>query len=280
MCASTVPNEKAQIYKLITDKVSNSTNKTTANFKLPAGDISSARLRVKAYNDDPVDRHTVHLRIDGIGGDIAYFFTDNIADGFIPPKGKKEWVFDLNKSYAIHVKRDARLKTQGKSSFSPVEDSYNIQDISFLNMLNRPGEHVLNCWIDATDKSAPGSVVSVELIINTGKAAGGSDMNVQNIKSDMLNDLRVQLAVQKLKRFAGQKQFKGYEFVIGQSVAVPYIGRESLSDLGDEGFLIRTVPNSGKPKIVVTGTDYQGVAYGVFRLVRIMLSSPESLPHT
>jgi len=98
------------------------------------------------------------------------------------------------------------------------------------------------------------------------------------IVSDLESDPRVALGLERLRPFVDEEPFSAYVYVIGQEVAKEFLAEADRSALGPEGFLIRTVTRQGQPRIVVTGADPQGIAYGVFRLVRTMLSAPDRLP--
>ncbi|MHB1456358.1 MAG: alpha-glucuronidase family glycosyl hydrolase, partial [Armatimonadota bacterium] len=246
-------------------------NKAVVKFHLPKTPMSSAKLKLTAYNGDPERRLTPELYINGVGGKIAYTVADNIADGFIPSKQTRTWTFDLSKKYGILTKRGT---PSGKNpSYVPIQDSEKILDTNFMEILSRSGEHTLSCWIDA-----PGSKVSAELIVEHKRLTGGRSMNaLQNIQADTINDIRIKLCVNKLRKIAGQLQFSHIKFIIGKNITEPIIGKPDLSDLGNEGFYIKSIKKSDKLIIIVTGNDNQGIAYGVFRLARIMLSSPDQL---
>ncbi|HJN17831.1 MAG TPA: alpha-glucuronidase family glycosyl hydrolase [Armatimonadota bacterium] len=111
-------------------------------------------------------------------------------------------------------------------------------------------------------------------LVATTLAAGADDAR---IVSDPVDDLRLEVAVERLRSAAVDASTSAYTYVIGQDAASDYVPEGDLAGLGPEGFLIRTVPHADGPRVVVTGTNYQGIAYGVFRLARIMLSAPERL---
>lgn len=247
-------------------------NRAEVRFKLPQKQMISAKLKLTVYNGDPERRLTPELYINGVGGKIAYTITDNVADGFVPSKQTRTWTFDLNKDYSILIKRGTQ---SGKNStYVPIQDSERILDTNYLQILSRSGEHTLLCRMDAQ-----GSKVSAELIIEYSKSVKNAQITTpQNIQTDAPDDIRIKLAVSKLKKLTKQTQFSHIIFIIGKKITEPIIGKPDLNDLGNEGFYIKSIKKSDKLIITVTGSDNQGIAYGVLRLVRIMLSAPDQLP--
>jgi hypothetical protein len=98
------------------------------------------------------------------------------------------------------------------------------------------------------------------------------------IVCDLEGDPRIALALERLRPLLAEQPYASYVYVIGREVAKEFWGSPDLSDLGKEGFLIQTVARRGQRYVVVTGAEVQGIAYGVFRLVRTMLSAPQRLP--
>lgn len=261
-----VEKDGVLVYNLMTNTTSNFSHQATAKFALPTTEIASARLRVTAVNDDAKYRRSVHLEIDGIGDDISCSMAKTMTDGYIAPKESKSWEFDLSRRYRmlVHVGR----------RFIPARLSESV--VSYVDTLRRSKDHSVKCWVSASDKDAPNSRVSVELIVTPGKAPAARTTKLA-ITSDVASDPRVSIALDKLRDAIGDGAFAGYRYVIGKSVAKPYVKQSEIAGLGSQGFVIKTVAKGKTRTIVVTGSDSQGIAYGIFRLARIMLSAPQKV---
>lgn len=266
--ATCISASETNVIQLMQNQPMTTKNSVITKFKLPEKQMTSAKLKLTVYNGDPEQRLTPELYINGVGGKIAYTISDNVADGFIPSKQTRTWTFNLGKDYSMLMNRGGPDK---QTSYSPVQDSQKMFDINYLSILSRSGEHTIICKLDAT-----GSKVSADLIIEYGNPAAPSKKAI--IQTDSPDDIRMKLAVSKLRQFADQEEFSNIKFMIGKKITEPIIGKPDLTDLGNEGFYIKTIKKSDKLVITVTGNDNQGIAYGVFRLVRIMLSAPDQLP--
>lgn len=106
----------------------------------------------------------------------------------------------------------------------------------------------------------------------------GASPEPPRLVCDLEGDPRIALALERLRPLLAEAPASSYLYVIGREVTEEFLGSPNLSDLGKEGFLIQTVARRGQRYVVVTGADPQGIAYGVFRLVRILLSDPARLP--
>lgn len=91
------------------------------------------------------------------------------------------------------------------------------------------------------------------------------------------SDPRIAVALEQLRPLLAEEPYSSYIFVIGREAPKEFLGTPDLTELGKEGFLIQTVVRRGQRYVVVTGSEPQGIAYGVFRLRRIMLSAPQRL---
>lgn len=238
-----------------------------ARFKLPEKPIQSAKLILKAYNSDPNNRQSVDLKINGVGGEIAYTIANNITDGFIPPKQTRTWIFDLNKNFETLVKRIPKGKTF--ASYKAVQDTPNLQLNSYKQILNRSGEHIISCSMNV-----PGSIISMTLEVDYNIPKTAKPLIAPSIDIENSKDIRMTLARRKLVSAASDDKFNGWQFVAGIKNAEKIIGKQELSDIGSEGYLIKSVKNKEMQTVVVTGTDTQGIAYGIIRLARLMNTVP------
>lgn len=265
------PVKADNVMRVIDNSISTSDKHTSTIFTLPSDSNQSLQMKITAYNDDPIYRRSVHFDIDGIGGDIAYALTDTITDGYIPPKQTKSWTFDLSKTYRMVVRK--------YSSYNLVESRDEEADVNYLDILRKSGEHKINYWVNASDKFAPESKVSVEIIASSAKPVKTylSARTNATFITDENNYIRMKLAFDKLRSVTKDAPFNTYTYIIGKEKPKQYVNAGELSSLGDDGYILKSTIRNGKRFIVVAGNYTTGIAYGIIRLARIIESTPERL---
>ena len=82
------------------------------------------------------------------------------------------------------------------------------------------------------------------------------------------------IALERLRRYVSEPPFARFDYHVGPRVASLDQG---LEELGQEGFDIRPATIDGRPSLVVQAPSPIGLAYGVVRLVRIGLATPQRL---
>ncbi|MFA6426420.1 MAG: hypothetical protein WCW64_09610 [Phycisphaerae bacterium] len=117
-------------------------------------------------------------------------------------------------------------------------------------------------------------VLSVMLYLFDSKlqADNSSVINSKNAQGDF-SDLRVKVAYEHLKPVLNDPCFAHYKVVFGKE----YYNKDSQPNLPDDGFILKAERHSDVTDIKVIGKTDTGVAYGLFRLRRIMLHAPETL---
>lgn len=221
--------------------------------------VGSARLTLTAFNGDPSYRRTVYMAIDGIGGAIAYTVSPTIPEGYMGPKQSRTWTIDLSREYTIVDRRDPK--------YSVIESQDSERRVHYIDILRRPGKHTLTCRVMAPDGATPGSTVSADLIVSNSEAPERKIPSMPRITCDAPNDIRIRLAVDELKKAIADCRVRAPEFII----------ERRPTRLGREGFLAGSIVRNGRRTVVITGENTQGIAYGVFRVARIVRTAPESL---
>ncbi len=145
-------------------------------FELPnSQEIISAKVEIKAYNDDATYLRDIWFEIDGIGGSIGTYRLDldgakeewkmagRVAegtdfkswtngqvrgDGVIGQKQTKSWSYNLNL---------VKLSTTGENGET--------KEVNLFDVLKKPGKHTISCWVATYRQYGPESWVTVDLII-------------------------------------------------------------------------------------------------------------------
>ncbi|MHB0999154.1 MAG: alpha-glucuronidase family glycosyl hydrolase [Armatimonadota bacterium] len=267
---SPVTAGKPQTFSLIKDVIATSDKPASAEFQLPA-ESKSAVMTLTAYNNDPVNRRTVHFDIDGTGADIAYFLTDKITDGYIPPKQYKTWTIDLGKTYRMILRRWA--------SYSVVEDQTDEIGVNYIDILRKPEMHKINCWVSASNKFAPGSKISVSITSSDSTLPSKKPLKSVSTKYiiDNAQDIRIKLALAKLRDAVVDQPYNSYIYVAGTNSALKYVSNDALKSLGKDGYMLKSVKRGGQRYVIAAGNNNQGIAYGIVRIARIISSKSDDL---